>query len=244
MNKRSEIVVILDRSGSMQRAKSDHEGGLQSFVDDQKELEGDQKFTLIQFDSYDPCDVVYDGAPLQDVDKIELIPRGNTPLLDAIGKGLAHVSERFSKMPSPPDHVLCMIVTDGLENASREMTKATVRSLVEEKEAAGWVMLFLGANIDAFAEASGIGISAVRSASFDNDGRGVKALYDNVSHKYGAAREELTAGRLVACSDYEFTDEERAAMKQSFTSSSLQKESNYGSVPGGGDSQSDKKAEG
>ena len=84
----TEIVVLLDRSGSMQHGKDDHEGGLMSFVEDQQQLEGDVRFTLIQFDNVEPCEIVYDGVSIAEVDQVKLIPRGGTPLLDAVGRGI------------------------------------------------------------------------------------------------------------------------------------------------------------
>src|SRR5687767_5131529 len=114
----TEIVVLLDRSGSMQHGKDDHEGGLMSFVEDQQQLEGDVRFTLIQFDNVEPCEIVYDGVPIGDVDQIKLIPRGGTPLLDAVGLTIAHIAERLAD--AKPDQVVVMIITDGQENSSRE----------------------------------------------------------------------------------------------------------------------------
>jgi len=116
-----DLLVILDRSGSMQTGKEDHEGGLRSFVEDQRKLSGDVRFTLVQFDTTNPCEVVYDRAKLEDVTNISLIPRGGTPLEDAIGQSLTHLS-KYS-----PDEVICMIITDrpehgidGVDRGSRE----------------------------------------------------------------------------------------------------------------------------
>src|SRR4051812_34999613 len=89
-----DILVILDRSGSMEHAVRDHEGGLRSFVEDQKSLGGDVRLTLVQFDTVNPCDIVFDRLPLADVGPIQLIPRGGTPLLDAMGLAIAHLMAR------------------------------------------------------------------------------------------------------------------------------------------------------
>ena len=89
-----------------------------SFVEDQRQLEGHVRFTLIQFDNVDPCEIIYDGVPISEVNEIQLIPRGGTPLLDAVGLTIAHVAERLKD--SRPDQVVVMIITDGQENASRE----------------------------------------------------------------------------------------------------------------------------
>ena len=95
-----DILLILDRSGSMQERKADHEGGVRSFVEDQRQLEGDVRFTLVQFDTNDPCEIVYDRVPITAVGPIHLIPRGGTPLLDAVGKAVAHLRLRQTTEPS------------------------------------------------------------------------------------------------------------------------------------------------
>src|SRR6266404_457567 len=156
----TDITILLDRSGSMQDAKSDHEGGLNSFVEDQKNLDGDVRFTLIQFDDQDPCEIIYDGVPISEVSKFSLLPRGWTPLLDAVGRSVTHTQERLTKYSLKPDLMIFMIITDGQENASKEFTKERVKSLVGEKEREHWKFLFLGANIDSFATGGDIGMGA------------------------------------------------------------------------------------
>lgn len=184
----TEIVVILDRSGSMQVARSDHEGGLNSFVEDQKGLAGDVRFTLVQFDSQNPCEIIYDGVPITEVGKCELIPRGGTPLLDAIGRAVAHVTKRQNERETKPDHTVVMVITDGQENCSREFTKGAIRSLVTEKEQGAWKFLFLGANIDSFSEGGALGVASASTMSFANNSVGVQSMYSSVSHKTLQAR--------------------------------------------------------
>jgi hypothetical protein len=208
----SEIVVLLDRSGSMQSARSDHEGGINSFVADQKELGGDVRFTLIQFDCKNPCEVVFDGVPISEVGKCELIPRGGTPLLDAMGLSIAHVKERIKRDGRKPDDVMFMVVTDGHENSSREFTKAQVKSLVAENEKSGWQFLYLGANVDAFAEGGAMGVQMGKSINFANSKAGTQNLYGAVSANRMKAQSLLLSGaRGRAVSDaYDFTDSQRA----------------------------------
>lgn len=190
---RTEIVVLLDRSGSMETAKSDHEGGLNSFVQDQRDLAGEVRFTLIQFDTDAPCEVVYDGVPVEEVQRCTLIPRGGTPLLDAIGKAVAHVRKRLDTFTGP---VIFMIITDGEENSSREFKKEAVKKLIANREKAGWQFLFLGANVDAFAEAGGLGIAAGRTSGFANNHVGTESLYRNTSANLRRAR---TAYGAASC---------------------------------------------
>lgn len=223
MNDYTEIAVLLDRSGSMQDARADHEGGLNSFVQDQRELAGDVRFTLIQFDSQNPCEVVYDGAPVAEVGRYALIPRGGTPLLDAIGRGVAHVRTRL-KDGRKPDQVVVMVITDGQENSSREFTKAQVKALVTEREAEGWKFLFLGANVDAFAEAGALGMASATTLDFANNARGVKAMYAASSSNMLRARRSVQEGASadVVAASYNYTDAQREEAAGIWTTSGTQ----------------------
>jgi Mg-chelatase subunit ChlD len=218
MNDYSEVVVILDRSGSMQSAKSDHEGGLKSFVNDQKQIAGDVRFTLVKFDTQNPCEIVYDGTPMSDVGEITLDPRGGTPLLDAIGLAVSHVENRLSKMNRRPDQVLVMIVTDGYDNASHEWTRDRIKSRIAELEKREWKFLYLGANVDAFAEASSMGISLDSSLGYNaNSSQAIRGTYHATSSKMSAARQHInevkTCGGMLCDADvkaaYSYTDEDR-----------------------------------
>lgn len=215
MGDRSEIVVILDRSGSMQSAKSDHEGGLNSFVQDQKGLAGDVRFTLVQFDSEEPCDIVYDGVPIQDVAKCALIPRGGTPLLDAIGKAVAHVAARVDTLTVKPQQVVVMVITDGEENSSREWTLPRIKQLIQEREGPhGWKFLFLGANVDAFSEAGRLGIAMASSMQFAQNPQSVNAAYHATSQNMMSARQAFAGGasQVGAYRNYTYTDEQRTSV--------------------------------
>lgn len=221
MSDYSEIVVLLDRSGSMQSAKDDHEGGLRSFVEDQKQLEGDVRFTLVQFDSQGPCEIVYDGVPIAEVGEIKLTPRGGTPLLDAIGLATSHVEKRLDG--KKPDQVIVMVITDGEENSSREWTRERIKGRIEELEKREWKFLYLGANVDAFSEAGGLGIARTSAMNFNAASpRAIAATYANTSSKLRASRQYAHAnkvgGQYLTGVDYDnmkaffnYTDEDRAA---------------------------------
>jgi Mg-chelatase subunit ChlD len=192
----TELIVILDRSGSMQDRRADHEGGLRSFIRDQRALAGDVRLTFVRFDSTDPFEMVYDGARLADVDeaKLELIPRGGTPLLEAVGRTLGHVAERHSRVGKPA-MVIAMVITDGQENASgHDWTKARVKSLVVEREAAGWKVLYLGANVDEFSEGAALGIGASASLGYAAAAGGVQAMYCAVTDNVRSARLAAASG--------------------------------------------------
>jgi Mg-chelatase subunit ChlD len=184
-----DILVILDRSGSMQDAVDDHVGGLKSFIQDQQKEGDDAYFTLVQFDTQDPCDIVFDRLPIRDVplDQVRLIPRGSTPLLDAIGKAMAHLEAKQAVKPT--DATVVMIVTDGEENASHEWTLAQVKDKLAKAEKHGTKVLYLGANVDAFSEASKLGMAAASAANFNMAARAsVQNVYHVTSQKLARSR--------------------------------------------------------
>lgn len=154
----TDIIVILDRSGSMETMKFDMLGGLWQFVKDQKAVKGNAYFTLVQFNS--EWELVYDSVNIQEVDVLELEPRGNTALLDAIGL-------TFARLYSVHRNQICVIITDGLENASTEFTKADIVSMIEAREKLGWKFIYLGANQDAIQEGVGLGITWQNCTTFD-----------------------------------------------------------------------------
>jgi uncharacterized protein YegL len=209
-----DILVILDRSGSMQDAKADHEGGLRSFVEDQRAMGGDVRFTLVQFDTQNPCELVYDRVPIDTVARIELVPRGGTPLHDAIGKAVAHLKARQAQEPS--SQTLVMIVTDGQENSSTEWTLSRVKALVTELEQAQVKVLFLGANIDAFAEGGAMGVAYAGTMPFNQNSASVGAAYSVTSRKVLRSRHlhQTGASAMSVNAALDYTEEERAAVNQ------------------------------
>jgi hypothetical protein len=204
-----DILVILDRSGSMESAKSDHEGGLRSFVDDQRSLPGEVRFTLVQFDTINPCEIVYDRVPIASVGTITLVPRGGTPLLDAMGLALAHLTTQHAA--DPARHTIVMVVTDGEENASKEWDLPRVKQLVTELETTGGQVLYLGANVDAFAEAGAVGVTHLHAMNYSNTSASVGAAYQVMTNKVSTARNLMrggASGQSISAS-LAFTDEER-----------------------------------
>lgn len=171
--KATEIVVILDRSGSMGGFESDTIGGFNSFVKQQKELDGEAYLTLILFD--DKYDVVYQNENIQDV--LELtnktyFVRGSTALLDAMGKAIN------SFVPKKRSNVIFLTTTDGQENASREYTGQQVRELVEKKKKSKWEFLFVGANIDSFGVGGSMGLSRNMTSNYTQSHEGTQSVYN------------------------------------------------------------------
>lgn len=207
------IAVVADKSGSMQgHTLKDHIGGLQSFIEDQKKQPGETKFTLVQFDTVTPFDVQYRDVDIQTVksEEVTILPCGGTPLLDAVGSTMSLLEELELKDKS--DQVILMVITDGQENSSKDWTKAKLKAKIDEKKE-DYQILFLGANIDSFGEASSYGLSANNAINFNNNNAAsVNAVYRGLSRKSHEAREAVGKGLdkmaiLNACaydnSDYE-----------------------------------------
>ena len=194
------IAIILDRSGSMQRVKSDTEGGLKAFLDAQTEAPGETTVSLYQFD--DRYEVVYENRPLADIPSYTLQPRGATALYDAVGRTINAVGQQLADTPEAdrPAEVIVVILTDGHENASREFSQAAIKSAITlQQDEHGWKFVFLGADQDAFEAGGSMGIRADSTLSYS--GKHTKASLTNAGHM---------VARGTASGVYEFTDAERA----------------------------------
>jgi hypothetical protein len=205
----TDINLVVDRSGSMQKRREDAEGGVNAFIQEQAGEPGEAYLTLAQFDT--EYEIVHRGVPIQDVPEYKLEPRGMTSLLDAVGRSINEAAIRIQKMKkaSRPGLVIFVITTDGLENSSVEFTKAQIKEMIEERQSKdGWKFTFLGANQDAFAEAGGMGIRA--SAAADYSMHKVGKAYEMTSKKISRMRSQHRTGQEVKD---EYTDEEREAMK-------------------------------
>lgn len=173
----TELVFILDRSGSMAGLESDTIGGYNAVLRRHKEEEGEALVSTVLFD--DRMEVLHDRVPVKDVQPItskEYYVRGCTALLDAVGAAIRHITDvhKIAGKENVPEKTIFVITTDGMENASRNYTYNKVRKMIERrKEKHGWEFLFLGANIDAVAEAGRLGIGAERAVRFHNDSAGV-----------------------------------------------------------------------
>lgn len=184
----TEIIFLLDRSGSMGGLESDTIGGFNSFVERQSKLDGLTKLTTVLFD--DEYELLWDGVNAKEVKLTErdYFVRGTTALLDAVGKTILTVENRISKLGElKPDQILFVITTDGIENASKEFTYNTIKKMIRQKSSEGWEFIFMGANIDINEEAEQIGIAVENAYSFDASEKGVEKMY---SHVYEAVAEK------------------------------------------------------
>jgi uncharacterized protein YegL len=179
----TEIVFVLDETGSMGRIREDTIGSFNHFVEEQREVEGRATLTLVEFSKTPDEDnfrLQYEGLPLEEVEPLiheTYRPRGFTPLLDAIGSTIDSVSARVKRTEEEkrPDLVIVAVLTDGLENASSEYTLEQVRAKVEHQESEGWKFIFLGANMDAVQVGGEMGFGATHS--FDASREGVVRAY-------------------------------------------------------------------
>ena len=181
----TELVMILDRSGSMCGLEADTIGGFNSMIERQKKEEGEVYVSTVLFD--DEIDVIYDRV---DINKIEPMTdkqyyvRGCTALLDAVGGAISHIGNvhKYARSEDVPEKTIFVITTDGLENASRRYTYSDVRRMIErQKDRYHWEFIFLGANIDAAAEARKFGISESRAARYEADCEGTALNYSVIS---------------------------------------------------------------
>ena len=191
-NNVTEVVFILDRSGSMDHLTDDTIGGFNSLLKKQKEEEGDAIVTTVLFD--DQYEVLHNGIDIKKVEEItrkEYFARGCTALLDAVGKTLTDIDRRYNDLPAAlvPARTMVVIITDGYENASSEFSNDAIRKMVEQRKERGWEFIFLGANIDSFAAAKSLGISRDRAANFKANARGVGECYEAVGEVMYCFRE-------------------------------------------------------
>ena len=176
----TEIVFLIDRSGSMGGLETDTIGGFNAFIEKQKKLEGNTIVTTVLFD--DKYEVIWKGITAEKVKLTnkEYFVRGSTALLDAVGKTILEVGYRLSNMveEARPAKVIFVITTDGMENASKEFTYKKVKELIKhQQEKYHWEFIFLGANIDAAKEADSIGISQNNAFSYEASKEGVEKMY-------------------------------------------------------------------
>ena len=179
--KKVEIVAIIDKSGSMDSIKEDAIGGFNSFLNDQKMVDGEADFTLVLFD--DQYNMLIDGKDIQKVEPLNektYRPSGMTALLDAVGRTIDRVGERLDETPEEekPSKVIFFILTDGLENSSSDYSRERIKEMIEHQESKySWEFIYGGANQDAFAEAGSLGIRGANTMNFASTGKGVRNAY-------------------------------------------------------------------
>ena len=188
----TEMVFILDRSGSMHGLEADTIGGFNSMIEKQKSLEGEACVSTVLFN--DESVVIHDRIDIRKIEPLtdrQYTVGGSTALVDAIGGAIDHIGNvhKYAREEDVPEHTVVVITTDGMENASRRYTADRVRSMIRrQEERYGWEFLFLGANMDAVQVASRYGIRRERAASYRSDRQGTALNYTVVAEAVGSLR--------------------------------------------------------
>ena len=215
----TEIVFILDRSGSMSGLESDTIGGYNSMIEKQKKEEGEALISTVLFDGQ--TDVLHDRVPLDKISPItekEYYVRGSTALLDAVGGAIHHIGNvhKYAREEDVPEKTLFIITTDGMENASREYTYRDVKKMIEkQKEKYHWEFIFLGANIDAVGVADRFGVDRQHAVRYECDSAGTALNFQVMNKMVSCARSAKSAKVMneAFCSE-EMLDEVREDYKR------------------------------
>ena len=212
MKNKTDITIILDRSGSMESVKQDTIGGFNNFLSEQQKVEGEASLSLVQFD--DQYEVVYVDKDILAADRLTentFQPRGSTALLDAIGRTTIAVGQRLAALAEAerPDKVLLVIMTDGFENASHEFTAAQISEMINhQRNVYSWEFMFIGANQDAVLSAQEIGIPAYSALTYAANAEGTQVAYSMIAGKVANYRKSKDAEAL------RFNDDDRERQKK------------------------------
>ena len=181
----TELVFILDRSGSMSGLERDTIGGFNAMIEKQRKEPGEALISTVLFDN--ESEVIHDRVDIQKIEPMtdkDYYVRGCTALLDAVGGAIHHIGNvhKYAREEDRPEKTLFVITTDGMENASRKYSYDRVRAMIQrQKEKYGWEFIFLGANIDAAREAARFGIDEDRAANYNADSKGTAVIYEAMS---------------------------------------------------------------
>ena len=195
----TELVFILDRSGSMAGLESDTVGGFNAMIEKQRKQQGECLVSTVLFEN--DSQVLHDRVPLDRVEKLtenDYSVGGCTALIDAIGGAVHHIGNvhKYARTEDVPEHTMFIITTDGYENASHHYTSDQVKKMIErQKSKYGWEFLFIGANIDAVETAANFGIDRDRAVNYNADAKGTRIVYDAVASAVGQVRTNKTLGK-------------------------------------------------
>ncbi|CAN5876023.1 VWA domain-containing protein [soil metagenome] len=206
------ISVVLDRSGSMASIADDIVGGFNTFIREQRKEEGEARVTLVQFDSEDPFEVLIAGEDIKeviDLDPARYVPRGTTPLWDAVGRMIARIdSEILTRADAgePIEDQLVLIVTDGFENASREFDGQALADAIEARKNRSWTFVFIGSDESTFSEGARMRVAAANTKRWDKSAEGSKEMFASMSYETSAFRKSQSEQRRLKSEKF-FEDE-------------------------------------
>lgn len=193
----TELLMILDMSGSMYSLRDDTIGGYNSLIEEQKKEEGSAIVTTVLFN--DGYSVVHDRVDINDVEPMtsaDYVPQGTTAMLDAVGKAITSIGQKLAEMPEEqrPSKVMVTIITDGYENASREYSWDVIKAMIkEQREKYSWIFTFIGADIDTMAVSNNLGIDSRLSKSYTKSVDGSNSVYKSVSKAMKRVRASVDA---------------------------------------------------
>lgn len=196
LNPTTEILFILDESGSMNPLQSDTIGGYNSFIEKQKAKPGQTWLTTVLFNS--DYRRIVDRVPIKEAPKMDdkvYSPTSTTALYDAIGRGLSDLDRFRKSSDSPSDKVIVVIVTDGEENSSEEYNLSQVKKMIADRTKRGWEFIYMGANVESAKEASRIGIAPTNAMDFSATGRGLKQAFDSAESAVDNMRKTGSLGQ-------------------------------------------------
>lgn len=191
-NNITELVFIIDRSGSMAGMEADTIGGFNAMIEEQKKPDGKVYVSTVLFDNY--SEVLHDRVDIQKIEPMtgrQYHVRGCTALMDAIGGAIHHIGNihKYARPEDVPEHTMFVITTDGMENASREYSSQRVKEMItRQQEKYGWEFLFVAANIDAVETAAHMGIRPERAANYQQTCRGTRSAYDAMNYAVDSIR--------------------------------------------------------
>ena len=200
----TEIIFIIDKSGSMAHLANDTIGGFNGFIKGQQAIDGKATLTTVLFDTI--VQTIHDGKDIHEIIPMttaDYCPYGGTAMLDAIGNTINRVQDRHDELGSEkPDKVIFVITTDGEENSSRQFTKSQIEKMIKHQtNGHGWQFMFLGANMDAVKEAESLGINQTRAANYTYTNTGVKGVYATMDCMASAIRNDVDGIETMSLTD-------------------------------------------
>ncbi len=208
----TEIIYILDRSGSMSGLEADTIGGFNSMMEKQKKTGEKAIVSTVLFD--DECEVIHDRIPIEKIEKMtekQYFVRGCTALLDAVGGAIHHIKNihKYAREEDRPEKTIVVITTDGMENASRKYSREKIARMIKKQQKKyGWEFIFIGANIDAYAEAQKYGIRKDRTVNYVCDGIGTVGVFAGVTRAVCSVMKSESAETVARdLADSEWCDE-------------------------------------